>query len=111
MDIHDTHRLERHARRVEQLRLWRNAREQPVKEWRFAVPDGELQEVRLGDFWPEVGLPVTLSAATEIPEEWEGLPVELELWLGGEGFLRLSNGITGGLNPFHTRFPVARKAR
>ena len=38
-------------------------------------------------------------------------PVELELWLGGEGFVRLSTGLSGGLNPFHRSFPVTGKAR
>src|SRR3712207_7699855 len=35
------------------------------------------QGIEPGDFWPEIGIPVRLSARTEIPEEWAGLPVEL----------------------------------
>ena len=46
-----------------------------------------------------------------VPEEWAGAPVELDLWLGGEGFLRLSTGLEGGLDPFHHRFPVTGSAR
>ena len=45
-----------------------------------------------------------------MPEDWAGLPVEIELWLGGEGFVRLSTGASGGLNPFHKSFPVTRAA-
>src|SRR3712207_8424064 len=41
---------------------------------------------------------------------WAGSPVELELWLGGEGFVSLSTGFSGGLNPFHRSFPVTQKA-
>lgn len=37
MDIYDRQRLERHARRIEELRLWRNAWESPVKGWRFVA--------------------------------------------------------------------------
>lgn len=111
METHDRHRLERHRRGLEDLRLWRNARELPVEEWRFAAGDGVPKVVRLGDFWPEVALPVALSASVEIPAAWVGESVELELWLGGEGFVRLSNGVTGGLNPFHRAFPVTEKAR
>jgi alpha-mannosidase len=111
MDTRDRHRLDRYARRLEELRLWRNAREHRVEEWRFAGADGEPREVRLGDFWPEISLPVSLSAEARIPEDWAGEPVELELWLGGEGFVRLSNGVTGGLNPFHRSFRISQKAR
>jgi alpha-mannosidase len=110
MDTRDRHRLERHARRIEELRLWRNAHERPVEEWSFAVGNGEPHPLRLGDFWPEIETPVWLTAEAEVPERWAGLPVELELWLGGEGFVRLSTGATGGLNPFHRGYPVVGEA-
>jgi len=103
-------RLERSARRIEELRLWRNALEAPVEEWRFRAGEKAPEKLRLGDFWPEEALPVYLSAEARVPEAWAGLPIELELWLGGEGFVRLSTGLTGGLNPFHRTFPVAEKA-
>jgi alpha-mannosidase len=114
MNTHDRHRLERHARRIEELRLWRNAHEIPVKGWRFVAGDGEPQGIEPGDFWPEVGIPVRLSARTRIPEEWAGRPVELELWLGGEGFVEVSVGnrrTASGLNSFHRSFPVLDEAR
>lgn len=111
MEIHDRHRLERLARRIEDLRLWRNAREHRIEEWSFVAGNGRSRKVKLGDFWPALETPVFLSTEVEIPEEWEGAPVELELWLGGEGFVRLSNGVTGGLNPFHRAFPVTHHAR
>ena len=111
MEAYDRRRLERHVRRIEELGLWRDAREQNIKAWSFSAGEARFQDIRLGDFWPEVALPVWLRTETPVPEEWAGEPVELELWLGGEGFVRLSNGITGGLNPFHRRFRVAEKAR
>jgi alpha-mannosidase len=131
MEIYDRHRLERHARRIEELRLWRNAYESPVKGWRFVAGDGEPKKVEPGDFWPEIGIPVRLLARTRVPEEWEGLPVELELWLGGEGFVEISyeagvategsepdatpasgeRRTASGLNPFHRSFPVLNEAR
>lgn len=110
MDDRDRRRLERYVRRIEDLRLWRNALESPVERWRFSA-GGEVQEISLGDRWPRVETPVLLRAEAEIPEEWAGMPVELELWLGGEGFVRISSGATGGLNPFHRSFPVTGKAR
>ncbi len=92
METYDRHRLERHARRIEELRLWRNAYESLVKGWWFAAGGGELRGIEPGDFWPEAGIPVRLSTHTKIPEGWAGLPVELELWLSGEGFVEISAG-------------------
>ena len=112
MNTRDRHRLERHARRIEELRLWRNAYEHPVEEWRFTAGDGgEAHKLRLGDFWPQIETPVWLSAEAQVPEGWSRMPVELELWLGGEGFVRLSNGESGGLNPFHRSYPVVDEAQ
>jgi alpha-mannosidase len=110
MQTGDRHRLARHVRRLEELHLWRNAREAPVQRWTFSAGDGE-QEISVGDFWPRVETPVHLSATATIPEDWDGEAVELELWLGGEGFVRLSNGTSGGLNPFHRAYGVTPGAR
>src|ERR687889_2908559 len=110
MNTRERHRLDRHKVRVEELKLWRNARERRIEEWRFAADDGDAKEIGLGDFWPEAALPARFSAEAKIPEDWAGSPVELELWLGGEGFVSFSTGFSGGLNPFHRSFPVAQKA-
>jgi alpha-mannosidase len=114
METYDRHRLERHARRIEELRLWRNTYESAVKGWRFVAGDGEPEGIEPGDFWPEVGIPVRLWARARVPEEWADLPVELELWLGGEGFVEISAGerrTASGLNPFHRSFPLLDEAR
>jgi hypothetical protein len=84
METYDRHRLERHARRIEELRLWRNAFESTVKGWRFSAGEeagasGKTHDIEPGGFWPEIGIPVNLSARTNVPEKWAGLPVELEL--------------------------------
>ena len=114
MNTSERHRLERHARRIEELRLWRNAYESHVKAWRFVAGEGGVHDLQPGDFWPEIGIPIRLSARSIVPKEWAGLPVELELWLGGEGFVEISAGgrqTAGGLNPFHRTFPVLDEAR
>ena len=114
MQINDRHRLERHTRRIEELRLWRNAYESRIGGWSFVAGDGKGYDLEPGDFWPEIGIPVRLSALATVPEEWAGLPVELELWLGGEGFVEISVGeerSAGGINPFHRSFPVLEKSR
>lgn len=111
MNNYDRRRLERHIRRVEELRLWRNSREYRIGQWWFSTGEGETQEISMGDLWPKVSTPVRLWTEAEVPEDWAGEVVELELWLGGEGFVRLSNGITGGLDPFHRSFPIVEEAR
>jgi alpha-mannosidase len=114
METQDRHRLERHARRIEELRLWRNAYESPVKNWRFSAGNGKTHDIEPGDFWPEIGIPVRLSAHTRVPQDWAGLLVQLELWLGGEGFVEISvaeSRSASGLNPFHRSFPVLDEAR
>src|SRR5215210_493277 len=110
MNTRERHRLDRHRVRVEELKLWRNAKESRIEEWRFAADGGDGQNIGLGDAWPEDALPASFSAEARIPQEWSGSPVELELWLGGEGFVRLSTGFSGGLNPFHRSFPVTPEA-
>ena len=83
-------RLERLQRRIEEFRAWRNARQVDIPDWQFRANDGKSRQLRLGDFWPVIETPVNLSATAQIPSDWAGSPVELELWLGGEGFVRLS---------------------
>ena len=102
--------MERLLRRIEELRAWRNAREWAISPWtfRFGTTTAQLQP---GDRWPVVELPVTLTASVAVPETWAGLPVEIELWLGGEGFLTISTGLQVGLNAPHHRFPLIASAK
>ena len=106
----DERRHERIARRLEELRAWRNAAEKPIAAWTFTAGDTKSVTLGVGDFWPVVETPVSFAANTTIPETWAGQSVELELWLGGEGFLRLSTGLQAGLDPFHHSFHVANAA-
>jgi alpha-mannosidase len=107
---YDERRQERIARRLEELRAWRNARELPIPDWSFTAGD-ETATLNIGDFWPVVATPVQFAGSGVVPEEWAGEPVELELWLGGEGLLRLSTGFQGGLDPFHHSFRIAESAQ
>src|SRR5829696_1048727 len=111
MTNQDHHRLARCVRRLEELHAWRNAQEYPIREWLFAGRDGLACTFYLGEDWPVTDLPVQLTACATVPEGWVGQPVELELWLGGEGFVHLSNGVEGGLDPFHRSFRVTDAAQ
>ncbi len=86
----DQRRIQRNRRRVEELRVWRNAREVPLTDIQFIGPSGEHVGVSLGDGWPEVATPVQLTITGTVPAEFAGQPVELELGLGGEGFAEIS---------------------
>src|ERR671928_1821015 len=111
MKSQDKHHLERCARRLEDLYAWRNAQEHPIREWLFTAQGADACTINLGEDWPVVDMPVNFTASTTIPYEWAGQPVELELWLGGEGFVRLSIGVEGGLDPFHRSFRVTDAAQ
>ena len=50
MNTPDRHRLERHARRIEELRLWRNAYEGRIEGWRFVAGEGKAHDLE-----PEIG--------------------------------------------------------
>ena len=101
--------MERLLRRIEELRAWRNARERAISPWQFES-QGIAALVPVGGVWPAVGLPVSLSASVQVPVEWAGFPVEIELWLGGEGFVRFSTGLEVGVNAPHFRFPLVVSA-
>lgn len=107
----DERRLYRLERRIEELRAWRNARQSPILQWTFTAHDGKPVSMQLGDFWPVHEVPVTFTTEAKIPPAWKGQPVELELWVGGEAFVRLSTGYQAGLNPMHHRFPVVDQAK
>ncbi len=111
MNAHDQHRLERAGVRLQEIRSWRNALEVPIEDWKFTAPNGARTDVRLGQGWPSVGLPVRLEATATVPPEMDGKPVELDLWVGGEALVTISNGVSGGLNPYHRTFRISDSAR
>jgi alpha-mannosidase len=109
---YDDRRLQRLFVRLEELRAWRNAREVPIADLTFAA-DGQTHTLQHKAYWPVVTGPVRFTARAAIPTDWAGQPVELELWLGGEGFVRIVCGeatLQSGLDPFHHAFPLIEAA-
>lgn len=108
-------RIERNRRRVEELRMWRNVADQPLGQLTFALPSGGEVPVELGQVWAEIATPVTIRVEGEIPAAFAGQPVELELWLGGEGFAVVSvDGAVhtrGAIDPYHYQYPLTDAAR
>ncbi len=107
-------RIERNRRRVEELRVWRNARETRLTDIVFTASDGVTVALALGDTWPAVETPVTFTVTGSVPEDFAGQPVELELWLGGEGFAEISvDGhltVRGAIDPYHFQYPLLDSA-
>lgn len=108
----DQRRLERVARWLPELYAWRSAMAVPIEDWTFTSADGDVTQLKRGDAWPTVDphRPVKLTATATVPSEWKGLPVEAQLWLGGEGFVTFTPGYQLGLNPFHHDWELLQKA-
>jgi alpha-mannosidase len=110
--VHDTHRIERAHKRIQELRAWRHAAESPLPDWTFTARD-ETSPIQIGDDWPVVDTPVQMAGGGAIPADWTGQPVELEIWLGGEGLLTIEHGgntLQVGLDPFHHNFVLTDAA-
>lgn len=109
----DKRRLERVARWLPELFAWRSAMVTPIDNWTFTSADGDVTELTRGQAWPTVDphRPVTLTATATVPEAWKGLPVEAQLWLGGEGFVKFTPGYQVGLNPFHHDWKLIDSAK
>lgn len=109
-----TQRLSLLEKRRDELNAWRDAYDVPVRDWTF-TSGNVVKTLQVGEVWPVVDAsledgPVRLEASFEVPAYFAGQPVNLELSVGGEGFVQLSNGVTGGLNPFHKSFEVSPRA-
>ena len=63
--------------------------------WQVTYPNGERFELHPGDFWPRHDLPVLFETTQLVPESFAGMPVEVELWLGGEGFVQTIDWLPG----------------
>ena len=108
-------RIERNRRRIEEIRAWRDARIAPLATATFrATPESNPVPVAIGDAWPTVALPVTIELDGTVPTDFAGQCVELELWLGGEGFAEITfDGaeITrGAIDPYHFQYPLTGSA-
>ncbi len=101
-------------KRRNELNAWRDAYDVPVKDWLFSTEKLE-RIIQVGDAWPVVDAsvadgPVRFEASFEIPSHFVGQQVLLELSVGGEGFVQISNGVSGGLNPYHRSFELTPRA-
>ena len=117
-------RLRLLERRMLELSAWRVALEQPLPDWRMTQPNHPARGIKLGEPWgftdgthgynTHTQGAVIFEANFNVPPSLAGFPIELELDVGGEGFVQISNvgGVIfrGGLNPYHKAFPILEQA-
>jgi alpha-mannosidase len=121
--LNTSQRLRLLERRILELAAWRNALEVGLTDWSIAPPKGETRAIKLGQAWGfsdgthgynthKQGA-VRFATTAQIPQHFRGMPVELELDLGGEGIVQLSGAVQfrGGLNPYHKAFGLLHSAQ
>ena len=95
-------RLRRLTKRLEELDRWVAREVVPLTGWTLdAVP------VTQGHAWQDSGAPVAFAhPQVEVPAHWPLDAVRVNLWLGGEGMVRLIGDRVDsfGLNPWHMNF-------
>ena len=107
--------LERLDHRLTELRAWRDLAALPLTldcSW-----SGGRRPLTEGEPWPARELPVVFSARVDLPPQWQGSPVILDLAVGGEALVLLDGVAAGGLNPYHAEIwleaggPASRELR
>ena len=95
-------RLRRLSKRLEELDRWVAREVMPLSDWTLdGVP------VAKGHAWQDRATPLTFAhPAVQVPAHWPLDEVRVNLWLGGEGLVRLIGQRVDsfGLNPWHMNF-------
>lgn len=100
-------RLRRLSKRITELEQWVTRESLPLPDWTL---DGT--PAPMGTRWQDEGRSRHFAhPEVTLPEHWPLEDCRLQLWLGGEGLLRIGDQ-THGLNPPHQSFPLpARRFR
>jgi alpha-mannosidase len=96
--------------RWKELSAWQDLETQPL-EGVFQAADGPRVPIQPGDPWPDRSFPVRLFFEATLPLSWAGKPVWVRLKPGGEGLLCVAGKPLGGLNPYHSEYPLLEKAQ
>lgn len=95
--------------RWKELSAWQNLETQPM-EGEFQAASGPRVPIRPGDPWPDRSPPVRFFLQATLPPSWAGKPVWVRIQPGGEGLLLVAGKPLGGLNPYHTEYPLLERA-
>ncbi|MCX7782899.1 MAG: glycosyl hydrolase-related protein [Meiothermus sp.] len=96
--------------RWQELSAWQDLETRPIAG-EFQAAGGPRVPIQAGDPWPDRSFPVRLFFELEVPAAWAGKPVWLRLKPGGEGLLWVNGKPIGGLNPYHTEYPLLEQAQ
>ncbi len=96
--------------RWKELSAWQNLELRPLGG-EFQASGGPRVPIQPGDPWPDRSLPVRFFFEVAVPSSWAGRPVWVRLKPGGEGLLRAGGKLLGGLNPYHTEYPLLEEAQ
>ena len=112
-------RFERRLRELDaqiaRLGAWRDDAQHTLPDWTFQAPGQAAVPLVPGEPWPVAvqalrEQPVDFHTRWTVPAALDGQPGELELDVGGEALVTASlDGqvvASGGLNPYHRRFPL-----
>lgn len=102
--------LERLWVRWQELSAWQDLETRPISG-EFQAAGGPRVPIQAGDPWPDRSFPVQFSFAVEVPPAWAGKSVWVRLKPGGEGLLCVNGKPAGGLNPYHTEYPLLAQAQ
>lgn len=98
------HAISRLELRIGELSVFRLVKRLDLDEWLFSTDKDNWRLIRIGERWPERTFPSYFKKEFNIPEEFKGLPVSLQLWLDGEGIVYVNDKPIGGLDPNHKEF-------
>ncbi|GIW34372.1 hypothetical protein [Meiothermus sp.] len=96
--------------RWKELSAWQDLEVLPLMG-EFQMPGGPRVPLKPGDPWPDLGFPVRLFFEAALPPAWAGKPVWIRIKPGGEGLLLAGGQPLGGLNPYHTEYPLLVQAQ
>ena len=105
-----TQRLDALAVRIQEVGAWRDRQRRRLPGLSL-LQDGQETAVAVGDPWPLREVPTRFGATVEVPDGFEGGPLELVADVGGEALLRVDGVARAGLNPFHNRVRLSAVCR
>jgi alpha-mannosidase len=101
-------RLRRMNKRLDELQQWVVRESVGLDRWTL-----QGAPIAAGQRWQDEGLPLPFAhPKVEVPGHWPLEEARLQLWLGGEGLVRLVGDRTAsfGLNPPHMDFRLTERA-
>lgn len=101
--------LERLSARLQELSSWRDLHSLPLSA-SFKLGN-EWVELAQGAAWPSKEFPALMILEGQVPSAWAGHPVWTRLKVGGEALLSMDGKAVGGLNPFHSEYPLVDQAK